>query len=78
MIAQDRHDFGDPDIWLWRVTWHKGTAYSLGYGCGKDQSVWLNTSKDGKKFDTRQEYGDHGLWVRPKHMFEKTVEVDGK
>jgi hypothetical protein len=26
----------------------------------------------------RQEYGDHGLWVRPKRMFLETVTVDGK
>jgi hypothetical protein len=26
----------------------------------------------------RQEYGDHGLWVRPKRMFLETVEVDGQ
>ncbi len=25
----------------------------------------------------RQEYGDRGLWVRPKAMFVETVEVDG-
>src|SRR5205085_676573 len=25
----------------------------------------------------RQEYGDHGLWVRPSHMFLETVEVEG-
>ena len=25
----------------------------------------------------RQEYGDHGLWVRPKQMFQETVTVDG-
>jgi hypothetical protein len=24
----------------------------------------------------RQEYGDHGLWVRPKQMFLETVAVD--
>jgi hypothetical protein len=24
-----------------------------------------------------QEYGDHGLWVRPKAVFIETVEVDG-
>ena len=23
-------------------------------------------------------YGDHGLWVRPRTMFEETVEVGGK
>ena len=26
----------------------------------------------------RQEYGDHGLWVRPKQMFSETVKVDGR
>ena len=26
----------------------------------------------------RQEYGDHGLWVRPAKMFLETVWVDGK
>lgn len=26
----------------------------------------------------RQEYGDHGLWVRPKAMFLETVEVNGR
>ncbi len=26
----------------------------------------------------RQEYGDHGLWVRPKEMFSETVEVNGQ
>lgn len=26
----------------------------------------------------RQEYGDHGLWVRPKRMFFETVKVDGR
>ena len=26
----------------------------------------------------RQEYGDHGLWVRPRAMFVETVEVNGQ
>jgi cupin 2 domain-containing protein len=26
----------------------------------------------------RQEYGEHGLWVRPKQMFSETVTVDGQ
>ena len=26
----------------------------------------------------RQEYGEHGLWVRPKDMFLETVEVDDR
>ena len=26
----------------------------------------------------RQEYGEHGLWVRPRQMFLETVKVDGR
>ncbi len=26
----------------------------------------------------QQDYGDKGLWVRPKEMFLETVEVDGE
>ena len=26
----------------------------------------------------RQEYGDHGLWVRPQKMFSETVKIDGQ
>ncbi len=26
----------------------------------------------------RQEYGDHGLWVRPREMFMETVKIDGQ
>ena len=26
----------------------------------------------------RQDYGEQGLWVRPKEMFLETVEVDGQ
>lgn len=48
----EKHAIGDPDFWLWRVTWHKGVAYGIGYGCGKDRSVRLYASKDGKTFDT--------------------------
>jgi len=25
----------------------------------------------------RQDYGDHGLWVRPKAMFGETVDLNG-
>jgi hypothetical protein len=47
----EKYTIGDPDFWLWRVTWHKGTAYGIGYGCGKEKSVRLYSSKDGKKFE---------------------------
>ncbi|MAT14100.1 MAG: hypothetical protein CMJ46_02385 [Planctomyces sp.] len=26
----------------------------------------------------RQDYGDRGLWVRPKSMFAETVQINGK
>jgi len=26
----------------------------------------------------RQEYGDHGIWVRPAAMFLETVDIEGK
>lgn len=48
----DRHEIGDPNIWLWRVTWHEGAAYGLGYGCGDQRLVRLYRSEDGQRFDT--------------------------
>lgn len=51
-VWSDKYEIGDPDFWLWRATWYKGAAYGVGYGCAKDQSVRLYSSKDGKKFDT--------------------------
>lgn len=48
----EKHPIGDPDLWLWRVTWHKGKAYSIGYGCGKERLLRLYVSTDGKTFET--------------------------
>ena len=50
------HKIGDPDLWLWRVTWHRGVAYSVGYGTQRDparRTIRLYTSRDGKVFETR-------------------------
>lgn len=47
----DKHEIGDPNFWLWRVTWHKGKVYGIGYSCEKDRSIRLYSSKDGKRFD---------------------------
>lgn len=41
---------GDTNFWLWRVTWHEGVAYSVGYCGGKEGYVNLYSSKDGKHF----------------------------
>jgi hypothetical protein len=48
----EKTPIGDPDFWLWRVTWHKDTAYGIGYGCRDDQSVRLYSSHDGKTYKT--------------------------
>lgn len=42
---------GEPDFWIWRITWHEGIAYGVGYGCAEDQSVRLYSSRDGKTFE---------------------------
>jgi len=44
---------GDPGFWIWRVTWHLGMAYGVGYersarGGGR---VRLYRSTDGQRFD---------------------------
>ncbi len=43
---------GDPNLWLWRTTWHKKTAYSIGYDTTAEKFIRLYASKDGRKFDT--------------------------
>src|SRR4051812_20881149 len=47
-----RTDIGDKDFWLWRVTWHDGTAYSVGYGTAGNDTVRLYSSRDGRHFET--------------------------
>ena len=52
----DRHEIADKDFWLWRVSWHKGTAYGVAYSVGNERDnhgfARLYASKDGKRFDT--------------------------
>ena len=43
---------GDPNMWLWRNTWHEGTAYSIGYDTAGERFIRLYASNDGAKFDT--------------------------
>ena len=43
-------EIGDPNQWLWRITWHEGRAYSVGYDTvGAESSIRLYTSKDGRQ-----------------------------
>lgn len=44
-------EVADPNYWLWRVTWHEGTAYGVGYECGQVKNTRLYRSRDGRKFE---------------------------
>jgi hypothetical protein len=48
----ERHEVGERDNWLWRITWHDGMAFGFGYGCRNDnRGLSLFSSRDGKQFD---------------------------
>jgi len=42
----------DPDYWLWRVTWHKGVCYGIGYDGRSEGNIRLYRSADGRRFQT--------------------------
>lgn len=42
---------GDPDFWLWRISWKNNCAYSFAYQCGENKSLRLYKSKNGKNFE---------------------------
>jgi hypothetical protein len=47
----EQYSIGEPDYWLWRITWHKGIAYGIGYATRPGtEGVRLYSSNDGKKF----------------------------
>jgi hypothetical protein len=50
--TDESHFIGDDNFWLWRTSWHKGTAYNIGYATQGAGSVRLYTSPDGKKWET--------------------------
>jgi hypothetical protein len=45
-------NIGDPNLWLWSVTWHKGTAYGIGYATVSPKMNRLYKSTTGRQFDT--------------------------
>ncbi len=57
-LSRDGRDWGEPsaigepNVWLWRVTWHEGNAYGAGYGTAADRFVRLYRSADGTRFET--------------------------
>lgn len=44
---------GDPNFWIWRATWQKGTAYAVGYETmTRDGIARLYSSSNGRVFDS--------------------------
>jgi hypothetical protein len=43
---------GDPDFWIWRVTWQKERAWGIGYATREESMIRLYSSADGKSFET--------------------------
>ena len=60
-----------PEIRLGRYRHYKGNEYTV-----------LGIARHSETLEElvvyRQEYGDHGLWVRPVVMFGESVMVDGR
>jgi hypothetical protein len=54
-----------------RYRHYKGNEYTV-------IGVALHSETQEEHVVYRQEYGDHGLWVRPKQMFLETVKVGGQ
>jgi hypothetical protein len=48
----DAIEIGDPGVWLWRIAWQRGRAYSVGYATGPEHFLRLYTSRDGMSFQT--------------------------
>lgn len=44
-------EIGDPNFWLWRVTWQGDTAYSIGYATTDPKQIRLYQSSDGRDFE---------------------------
>ena len=59
------------DVQAGRYRHYKGKEYTV-------IGVARHSETEEKLVVYRQEYGDHGLWVRPKAMFLETVEVEGE
>ena len=45
------YKIGDPDFWLWRISWKNSLAFSFAYQCGENKSLRLYKSRNGKDFE---------------------------
>jgi hypothetical protein len=48
---REPHEIGEPNCWLWRVTWHRNIAYSIGYTTVEPLTIKLYASRDGIQYD---------------------------
>jgi hypothetical protein len=60
-----------PSIRQGRYRHYKGNEYTV-------LGIALHSETHEELVVYRQEYDDHGLWVRPKQMFLEMVTVDGQ
>jgi hypothetical protein len=44
-------EVGETNLWLWRVTWHGGTAFGVGYPTAGPGAVRLYSGRDGRHFE---------------------------
>jgi len=48
----DAYRFGDPNVWMWSATWHKGVGYSIGYSTAGKKFIRLYHTRDGAAWET--------------------------
>lgn len=44
-------EIGPANYWIWRITWHKGKAYGVGYHTVEPRQTQLFVSNDGRQFE---------------------------
>lgn len=47
----DAIEIGPPNYWIWRITWHEGKAYGVGYHTIEPRETQLFVSDDGRHFE---------------------------
>ena len=71
MANKETSDIKVPSVLPGRYRHYKGNEYSV-----------LGVARHSETLEElvvyRQEYGEHGFWVRPKQMFSEIVKVDGQ
>lgn len=61
---------GDEDMWLWRVTWHEGVAWGMGYGCGEMKGLRLYRTRCGRVLAPVADVYDEGYPNETRMLFD--------